>query len=119
MCLDGSGQQGPGGITVDLRACGRGAPQDWVVQSDGTVQLNGSCLTAVPSGTTGALLSPCAVAADGAQQWRLVPAGGGVTLVNAASGQCLADPGDATASGTALAAVTCVTGDPGMNWRVR
>ncbi len=120
-CLDDSGNQGPGGITVDLRTCARGAPQNWIVQADGTVRLSGSCLSAFPSSTTSTtpvLLSPCGTV-TGAEQWRLVPAGGGVTLVNAASGLCLADPGDATASGTALAAVSCVTGDPGMNWRVR
>ena len=36
-----------------------------------------------------------------------------------ASGLCLADPGDATANGTALEVLSCSSGDPGLVWRVR
>ena len=52
-----------------------------------------------------------------AQQWRLMPAGFGINLVNPVSGLCLADPGDATAAGTQLVIATCTAGDPGMSWR--
>ena len=119
-CLDDSGKAVPGGVVVDVRACARGAAQNWVVQPDGTIQLNGNCLAAGAASSPAAapaLLSPCSP--SGAQQWRLMPASGGVTLVNAQSGQCLADPADATVSGTALEVLSCVAGDPGMNWRVR
>jgi hypothetical protein len=52
-----------------------------------------------------------------AQQWHLVPAGTGISLVNPGSGLCLADPGDATAEGTQLVINTCSPGDPGISWQ--
>jgi hypothetical protein len=54
-----------------------------------------------------------------AQQWHMIADRGGVSLLNRASGLCLADPGDATANGTRLEMVTCASADPGMAWRVR
>ena len=52
-----------------------------------------------------------------AQQWNLMAAGTGMTLVNPASGMCLADPGGATADGTQVVIATCTSGEPGMSWR--
>jgi hypothetical protein len=53
-----------------------------------------------------------------AQQWRIIADQAGVSLLDRASGLCLADPGDATANGTRLEVVTCSAADPGMAWRV-
>ena len=54
----------------------------------------------------------------GAQQWQLVPGGGGVSLVNPQSGLCLADPGNATVNGTGLQIATCASA-AGQAWRAQ
>ena len=70
--------------------------------------------SAAASGT-GADIGPCTGA--GTQVWHLNASGAGVRLKNAAAGLCLADPGDATANGTALEVLSCTPGDPGLVWR--
>jgi hypothetical protein len=55
---------------------------------------------------------------SGAQQWQLIPHGGGAEVVNPQSGLCLADPGDTSAKGTAMQIITC-TGSPGEGWRIQ
>ena len=42
----------------------------------------------------------------------------GVELLSPVAGLCLADPRDAAATGTRLVVAGCVTGDPGISWRV-
>ena len=83
------------------------------------MRINGKCLDVAGGAKTGD--SPVDLfSCNGtqAQQWRLVPLGSGVMLVNPGSGMCLADPTDATVNGTQLAINPCTTSDPGMSWRV-
>ncbi|HEY5354610.1 MAG TPA: RICIN domain-containing protein [Streptosporangiaceae bacterium] len=61
---------------------------------------------------------PCGCrTATGTQVWHLNASGAGVRVKNAASGLCLADPGDAAANGTAVQVLSCASADPGQVWR--
>jgi GH25 family lysozyme M1 (1,4-beta-N-acetylmuramidase) len=119
MCVDDSGGQAANGTKVVASACDGSPEQAWQAGTDGTVRTNGKCLDVVHGATaTGSAVDLYACNGTGAQQWHLVPTGAGVTLVNPASGLCLADPADATADGTQLVIATCVASDPGMAWEI-
>jgi GH25 family lysozyme M1 (1,4-beta-N-acetylmuramidase) len=105
---------------VTLRHCTTSASQDWTIEPDGTLSAGRKCLRTV-TGTVspGSLLHLAACASGSALQvWQLAGGPIGVQLLNPASGLCLADPGDATKSGTLLRMEPCVTTDPGTSWRV-
>lgn len=119
-CLDDSGNGRASGNPVDLSVCNGGAAQAWRARPDGTLRIHSRCLAvAQPGAVSGTLLDLQACSGGRAQRWRMIADRGGVSLVNAASGLCLADPADATASGTRVQVVTCSASDPGMAWRVR
>ena len=65
---------------MGVASCNHHSSQTWTVEADGTVQALGKCLI----GGDAVQLAACS--GDGAQQWRVVSAGG---LRNAASGKCL------------------------------
>jgi hypothetical protein len=82
------------------------------------LRINGKCLDVVHGATaTGSVVDLYSCNGTKAQQWHLVPAGAGITLVNPGSGLCLADPGDTTAEGTQVVIDTCTASDPGMSWQ--
>ena len=82
------------------------------------MRINGKCLDVEFGATvTGSPVDLYSCNGTQAQQWRLMPAGMGITLVNPVSGLCLSDPADATTAGTQLVIATCAPGDPGMSWR--
>ncbi len=119
-CLDDSGDGRASGNPVDLSVCNGGAAQAWRAKPDGTLRIHSLCMAVAQSGAvSGTLLDLQTCSGSQAQQWRMIADRGGVSLVNPASGLCLADPADATASGTRVQVVTCSTSDPGMAWRVR
>jgi GH25 family lysozyme M1 (1,4-beta-N-acetylmuramidase) len=118
MCLDDSGNATADGTKIDIWGCNGSAAQAWLAEPDGTVRINGKCLDVATGATaSGSPVDLFTCNGTKAQQWNATPAGAGVTLVNPASGMCLADPGDATADGTQAVIATCATGDPGMSWR--
>jgi hypothetical protein len=116
LCLNDQGASTADANPVVIWPCDGQAAQNWTVQPDGTLRFAGKCLDAANSGTSLDLLS-CNASAS--QQWRISAAGGGALVENPASGLCLADPGDATGSGTAVVVASCPAGDPGLVWRVR
>jgi GH25 family lysozyme M1 (1,4-beta-N-acetylmuramidase) len=119
-CLDDSGNAAASGTPVDLWACDGGAAQAWQARPDGALRIHRKCLAVSGSGAvSGALAELRDCSGVRAQQWHMIADRGGVSLLNRASGLCLADPGDATANGTRLEMVTCASADPGMAWRVR
>jgi hypothetical protein len=119
LCLDDSGDQTANGTKIDVWGCNGSAAQAWLAEPDGTVRINGKCLDVAHGATaSGSPVDLFACNGTKAQQWELTGAGAGVTLVNPASGMCLADPGDATADGTQLVISTCAAGNPGMSWRM-
>jgi GH25 family lysozyme M1 (1,4-beta-N-acetylmuramidase) len=119
MCLDDSSDQTANNTKVDIWSCDSTAAQAWQAEPDGTVRINGKCLDvlhgAKASGSSVVLYS---CSGSQTQQWHLMPAGAGITLMNPASGLCLADPGDSTVEGTQLVIAACTAGDPGMAWRL-
>jgi len=120
QCLDDSGNATASGTPIDLSACNGGASQAWQAQPDGTLRIHGSCLAVSrPGAVSGTLVDLRNCSGGRPQQWHIIADGAGLSLVNPASGLCLADPADATASGTQLEVVTCRATDPGMAWRVR
>jgi hypothetical protein len=119
-CLDDSKNGRTSGTPVELSACNGGAAQTWRARPGGTLRIHRKCLALSRSGGgsgTRVDLRTCSGAR--AQQWHIIADRAGVSLLNRASGLCLADPGDATANGTRLEAISCSTADPGMSWRVR
>jgi Ricin-type beta-trefoil lectin domain/Subtilase family/Putative Ig domain len=114
MCLDQPAFDGP----VDIAGCDNQARQQWIQEPDGTIQIGpGSCLDVGQSALDGARVAAggCGPPGDNASQvWLLGPGG---ELINAFSGKCLADPGNATASGTRLRQEDCY-GEPGEIWAV-
>jgi GH25 family lysozyme M1 (1,4-beta-N-acetylmuramidase) len=105
---------------VTLRHCTTSASQDWTVEPDGALRDGRKCLRTV-TGTVspGSLLHLASCASSSALQvWQIAGGPIGVQLLNPASGFCLADPGDATKTGTLLTMEPCVTTDPGTSWRV-
>jgi GH25 family lysozyme M1 (1,4-beta-N-acetylmuramidase) len=117
-CLDDLGNGRTSGNPVDLAACNGSAAQTWRARPDGTLRIHSKCLAVSRSGAVSGTPVDLRTCTGGRVQWRMVADRGGVSLVNPASGLCLADPGDARASGTRLAVLTCSASDPGMAWRV-
>jgi GH25 family lysozyme M1 (1,4-beta-N-acetylmuramidase) len=99
---------GTSGTEAALATCSTSSWQHWQPQANGTVSVNGWCLT--EAGTTAgsklSLLAAASCASAGTDKWKLVPDGLIVTeLVNTASGLCAADP----ATGTQLVIEPCTT----------
>jgi hypothetical protein len=107
MCVDDAGDSIIPGTTVDFATCDNAPEQNWTVESDGSIEVNGLCLdTAGEAITTGtdAVLNTCGTSAT--QVWTQ---GAGNTLVNSAASLCLTDPGSSTTSGTILTITACGT----------
>ncbi|HLH59710.1 MAG TPA: ricin-type beta-trefoil lectin domain protein, partial [Streptosporangiaceae bacterium] len=108
LCLDDSGGSGAAGNVIDVWQCLGDAAQSWAVWDDGTVRTAGGCLAVSGAGAaagTPVVLEPCTPGA-GAETWA---SGSGNSLVNPASGDCLQDPGSATADGTQVQIGACGT----------
>ena len=119
-CMNDTGNASTNGTPIELSTCNGTAAQAWTAEPDDTFRIHGKCLDTSDSGTTSGTpmdLNTCNGAAT--QLWHVNADGAGISLVNSASGLCLADPADATASGTKLQIVSCSAGDPGMAWRAR
>jgi Ricin-type beta-trefoil lectin domain/Domain of unknown function (DUF5122) beta-propeller len=113
MCVDDTGNSATPGTTVSFATCTNGAEQNWTVQGNGNVTINGLCLDTVGQGTaTGTQVDVNTCGSSTTQVWTQ---GTGNTLVNSASGLCLDDPGSKTTNGTVLDVATC-TGGTNQVW---
>lgn len=113
MCLDDAANSSAAGNPVQLSTCDNSGEQNWTVQPDGTVRINGVCLDTAGGGTAAGTLTvvnPCSGA--GTQVWTQ---GSGNTLVNQASGLCLADPNQSVTNGTQLQILPC-DGSIAQSW---
>jgi hypothetical protein len=103
------------GARAEIAACGSGAGLRWTIDPHGDIASRGMCLA-----VRGASIDPgaaveverCGRAA--AARWVRGPDG---ELLNAYSGLCLADPGNAAAVGTALIQQGCYL-EPGELWLI-
>ncbi len=115
-CLNDNGNSSTNGTMVSIWTCNGTAAQAWTVRPDGTLRIHGKCLDVQHGGTTsGTSVDIWTCNGTGAQQWRLTAAGGGVSLVNPASGLVLAVSGTSGSNGTATALGTA--GTPRATWR--
>jgi Ricin-type beta-trefoil lectin domain/Domain of unknown function (DUF5122) beta-propeller len=120
MCVDDAGDGSTAGTAVELSTCLNDAEQNWSVQSNGTITINGLCLDTVAGGSTSGTLVELSTCQTGSsiQQWTQ---GSGNTLINtgatAADGKqiCLDDPGSSTTNGTQLDIAAC-TGAQNQVW---
>lgn len=120
-CLDDYNDQAYSGAPVDLATCDISPAQQWTLMTDGTVQINGMCLTAqnnspnAPPSVAQAWLYPCTGSAS--QQW--TSAGSGTLVPKAPlypdNQGCLDASG--AAAGAALTIDTCA-GAAAQQWSV-
>jgi hypothetical protein len=116
-CLTGSSLTPANGSAVSVAPCAASTrAQNWTTGTDGTLRVRGKCLDVTGRGTatgTGIQLWSC-LSGDVAQQWRWLPGG---LLENPNSGQCLAFPGAAPATGGQLVIKPCsATASAGDEW---
>ncbi|WP_433301546.1 ricin-type beta-trefoil lectin domain protein [Actinoplanes sp. CA-030573] len=91
-CLALGGLLGIDGSPVQVSGCADLPAQRFTLASDGTLRVSGRCAEATGDGTV--RIAGCD-GAGGSAQWRAGPAS---SLVNAANGGCLSDPGRAGAT---------------------
>jgi hypothetical protein len=85
------------------------------MKRNATLRIRGECLAVAGSSLQdGAVVELARCSGATAQKWFTGPAG---ELLNGNSGRCLADPGNAAASGTGLVQEDCY-GQPGELWSV-
>ncbi|MEC3992179.1 ricin-type beta-trefoil lectin domain protein [Actinacidiphila sp. DG2A-62] len=111
-CVDDDTGSATSGTKIQMWDCNRTGAQQWAVQSDGTVRINGKCMDITHAATDdGALVELWDCNGGGNQKWQQR----GGELINPASGKCLDDPGYNTANGTQLEIWTC-NGGANQQW---
>jgi hypothetical protein len=108
MCVDDKHDSSTAGTKVVFSTCNNAAEQNWTVQVNGNIQVNGLCLDTVGQGTgSGTQVDVNTCGSSGTQVWTQ---GAGNTLVNQASGRCLDDPSSSTTNLTVLDIANCSGG---------
>ena len=114
-CMDNNNAATTPGNKVQMWDCnGYAAAQNWTVNSNGTLTIDGGCLDITGANYSDGTLVEWWPCNDGAnQQWQ---ASNG-QLINPASGKCLDDPNHNTANGTQLVLWTC-NGGNNQQWHL-
>jgi hypothetical protein len=112
-CVDNNNASGTDGTKVQMWDCdGNTGAQNWTVNSNGTLTLDGGCMDITGANYTNGTLIEWWTCNGGAnQQWE---ASSG-ELVNPTSGLCLDDPASNTTNGTQLILYTC-HGSSNQKW---
>ena len=112
-CVDNNNASGTNGNKVQMWACdGNTGAQNWTVNSNGTLTIDGGCMDITGAKYTNGTLIEWWTCNGGAnQQWE---ASNG-EIVNPHSGMCLDDPSSNTANGTQLILYTC-NGGSNQKW---
>lgn len=105
LCLDAG--DGAAGAAVSAHDCTGAASQRWTAAADGTLRIGGLCAAASAGGVR---LAGCG---GDMTRWRTGPGG---TLVNAGSGQCLADPRNGAKAAARVRLAPCDDGS--QRWTV-
>ena len=112
-CVDNNNASATDGNKVQMWACdGNTAAQNWTVNSNGTLTIDGGCMDITGAKyTDGTLIEwwPCNGGAN--QQWEAESG----ELVNPTSGMCLDDPASNTTEGTQLILYSC-NGGTNQKW---
>jgi hypothetical protein len=101
-CLTDPGDSAHNGTGVQIVTCNGSAAQQWQLFTDSTLRIRGKCL-----GAFGSRVEIWTCGRLAAETW---DKGTNAELVNAASGDCLADPGASTSDGTRLTMARCTSG---------
>jgi non-reducing end alpha-L-arabinofuranosidase len=112
-CVDNNNGSGTNGNKVQIWTCdGNTAAQNWTVNSNGTLTIDGGCLDITnASNSNGTLIEWWTCNGGANQQWQAQNG----EVVNPASGKCLDDPGSNTTNGTQLILYTC-NGGSNQHW---
>jgi hypothetical protein len=113
-CVDDNSGSSANGTKIEMWDCNGTAAQNWTIETDGTIRINGSCMDIIGAGTANGTLIELWTCNGGAnQQW--LPVNG--MLVNPVSGRCLDDPGFNTTNGTQLEIWDC-NGGSNQQWAI-
>jgi hypothetical protein len=114
-CADNNNGSGSPGNKVQMWNCdGNAAAQNWTVNSNGTLTIDGGCMDITGANYSNGTLIEWWTCNGGAnQQWEAENG----QLVNPASGKCLDDPAFNTANGTQLDLWTC-NGGSNQQWQL-
>jgi hypothetical protein len=114
-CVDNNNASGTNGNKVQMWACdGNTGAQNWTVNSNGTLTIDGGCMDITGAKYTNGTLIEWWTCNGGAnQQWT----SSGGELVNPTSGMCLDDPGSNTTEGTQLILYSC-NGGANQQWHL-
>jgi non-reducing end alpha-L-arabinofuranosidase len=112
-CVDNNNASGTAGNKVQIWDCDSNtAAQNWTVNSNGTLTIDGGCMDITNANYSNGTLIEWWTCNGGAnQQWQAT----GGQLVNPASGKCLDDPGSNTTNGTQLILWQC-NGGSNQHW---
>lgn len=113
-CVDDSADSSVNDTPVVVEDCNGAPEQNWIIEPDGTIRINGKCIDIYRDEKTNNApveLYNCTGGAN--QQWH---ASNG-TLVNPVSGKCLDDPGFNVTDGTQLGIYAC-DGDSNQQWQL-
>jgi non-reducing end alpha-L-arabinofuranosidase len=114
-CVDNNNGSGTPGNKVQMWTCdGNTAAQNWTVNSNGTLTIDGGCMDITGANYSNGTLIEWWTCNGGAnQQWEAENG----ELVNPASGKCLDDPAFNTANGTQLILYAC-NGGSNQQWHL-
>ncbi|QMU74035.1 galactosylceramidase [Streptacidiphilus sp. P02-A3a] len=111
-CLDDNTGSSADGTPVQMWGCNGTGAQNWTVETDGTVRINGKCLDITGgSKVNGAEIELWDCNGGANQQWQQQIG----MLYNPVSGKCLDDPGFNITNGTQLDLWTC-NGGSNQQW---
>jgi non-reducing end alpha-L-arabinofuranosidase len=114
-CMDNNNGSGANGNKVQIWVCDGFAPaQNWTVNSNGTLTIDGGCLDITGANfNNGTKVELWTCNGGSNQQWQATNG----QLVNPASGKCLDDPNGSTTNGTQLQIWSC-SGASNQKWSV-
>jgi hypothetical protein len=114
-CMDNNNGSGANGNKVQIWVCDGYAPaQNWTVNTNGTITIDGGCLDITGANYNNGTLVELWTCNGGAnQQWKAQNG----ALVNPASGKCLDDPNSSTTNGTQLQIWSC-SGANNQKWTI-
>jgi non-reducing end alpha-L-arabinofuranosidase len=114
-CVDDNNGSGANGTKAQMWDCdGNAAAQNWTVNSNGTLTIDGGCMDITGANySNGTLVELWTCNGGGNQQWQATNG----ELVNPASGKCLDDPNLNTANGTQLILWSC-NGGANQQWHL-
>jgi non-reducing end alpha-L-arabinofuranosidase len=114
-CVDNNNASGTPGNKVQMWDCdGNTGAQNWTVNSNGTLTIDGGCMDITGANSANGTLIEWWTCNGGANQVWQAQNG---ELVNPATGKCLDDPGSNTANGTQLVLWTC-NGGANQHWQL-